>query len=82
MNGIPQPVVIVLVIVLSIWQLFWKGVAIWKASQFKQRNWFIALFILVPFNDLGILELIYLFRFAEKRLTVVEVKSWFKKIRA
>jgi hypothetical protein len=80
-NGVPQPVFIGFIIILSIWQIFWKGVALWRTSQLKQRNWFIALFILIPFNDLGILELIYLFRFAKKRMTIAEVQSWLGKIR-
>lgn len=73
----PDPLIIGLIIILSIWQLFVKGVAIWRASQLKQRNWYIALFILIPLNELGILELVYLFWFAKKRLTIDEVKSWF-----
>ncbi len=73
----PDPLIIGLIIILSIWQLFVKGVAIWRASQLKQRNWYIALFILIPLNELGIIELVYLFWFAKKRLTINEVKSWF-----
>ncbi len=68
-----------LVFIASVWQLFWKGVALWKASNQKQRNWFLVLFVLIPLNDLGIVELIYLIRFSKKRLTIVEVRSWFKK---
>lgn len=79
--GIPYPVVIAVVIILSIWQLFWKGLALWKSSQFKQRNWFVALFILVVLNDLGLLSLIYLFFFAKKKLNMNEIKSWFAKIK-
>ncbi len=72
----PDPLIIALIVILSIWQIFWKGVALWRTSQLKQRNWFVALFILVPFNDLGILEIVYLFWFAKKRLTISEIKSW------
>jgi hypothetical protein len=79
--GIPYPVVITLVIIVSIWQLFWKGLALWKSSQFKQRNWFVALFILIVLNDLGLLSLIYLFFFSKKKLTWIEIKSWFVKIK-
>lgn len=79
-NAIPtEPILIALLIAVSIIQLLIKGFALWRSGQGKQRNWFIALFILIPFNDLGILELIYLFRFAKKRLTVTETKSWFKR---
>ena len=75
----PDPLIIALIIILSIWQLAWKGVALWRTSQLKQRNWFIALFILIPFNDLAILEIIYLFWFAKRRMTIAEIKSWFKR---
>lgn len=73
----PAPYIIALIIAVSVLQLAIKAVALWRSSQFKQRNWFIALFILIPFNDLGVAELIYLFWFAKKRLTIQEVKSWF-----
>lgn len=77
-----DPLIIASVILLSVIQLSIKGFALWRASSGKQRNWFIALFILIPLNDLGILEVIFLFRFAKKRLTVEEVKSWFSKLRS
>lgn len=53
-----------------------KGVALWRAANLKQRNWFIAILVL---NTLGILDLIYLFKFAEKKLTIKEVRSWFSR---
>jgi len=63
----------ILIYVLYVWALFWKGIALWRASQFKQRNWFVVLLVL---NTVGILEIIYLFRFASKRLTFEEMKRW------
>ena len=59
--------------VLFIWSLFWKGIALWRASQFKQRNWFVVILVL---NTVGILEIVYLFRFAKKRLTFREMGTW------
>ncbi len=56
-----------------LWSLFWKGIALWRAAHFKQRNWFIVMMIV---NTVGILELTYLFRFAKKRLTWEEMKGW------
>ena len=43
------------------WTLPWKGVALWKASQLKQKWWFIALLVI---NTLGILEILYIFIFS------------------
>jgi hypothetical protein len=54
-----------ILIVLGIWELFWKGIALWQASQNKQRNWFIGLLII---NTIGILPIIYL-QFFQKKLS-------------
>jgi len=45
----------------------------WTAAKHGQRNWFIAILIL---NTLGILEIIYLFRFAKKRMTFQDLQFW------
>lgn len=46
-----------LIVVLAIWQLPWKGIAMWKAARKKHLVWFI-IFLLV--NTAAILEIIYL----------------------
>ncbi|MFA6533306.1 MAG: DUF5652 family protein [Patescibacteria group bacterium] len=53
-----------ILIFLGIWELFWKGLALWKASQNKQRNWFIAILII---NTVGILPIIFL-KFFQKKI--------------
>lgn len=60
---------------LSLWSLLWKGLALWKASKQSQRNWFIVLLVL---NTIGILDILYLFRFSKKRMTIADIKDWFK----
>jgi len=52
-----------LIIILIIWDLVWKGYALWKAAQNKQKYWFIALMII---NSLGILPIIYISFFSKK----------------
>lgn len=44
-------------IILGIWTLFWKAVALWHAARAKNSTWFIVILLL---NTAGILELIYL----------------------
>jgi methionyl-tRNA synthetase len=61
---------------IYIWALAWKGLALWRSANLQQRNWFVALLIL---NTLGILEIVYLFFFAKKRLQLGELKFWGKK---
>jgi hypothetical protein len=65
----------ILQFVLIIWAVAWKGVALWAAAKHSQKNWFIAILIL---NTLGILEIIYLFRFAKKRMTLQDFQFWKK----
>lgn len=53
-----------LLIILAVWTLFWKGLALWRASKNNQKYWFIAILII---NTVGILEIVYLNWFAKKK---------------
>lgn len=59
--------------IVVVWTLFWKGIALWRSAHEKEMYWFIAILVL---NTLGILEIVYLFWFARKKLTVSEMKNW------
>lgn len=54
--------VLVLMVVVSIWALVWKGLALWKSSQKKSVPWFVVLLVL---NTVGILEILYIFVFSK-----------------
>jgi len=71
--GYKIPLLILILIVL--WTLFWKGYAVWTAVKNDQKGWFVAVLV---FNTLGILEIIYLFCFAKKKLS--DVKKVFLQI--
>lgn len=49
---------------LGIWSFVWKAIALWKAGRNNHFAWFIALFVI---NTLGILEIIYIFGFANNK---------------
>lgn len=51
-------------ILLMLWSSVWKGIALWKAAQRNSVAWFV---ILLIFNTLGILELIYIFLVAKNK---------------
>ena len=51
-----------LFILLMVWSLFWKGVALWHSGRRGQPWWFVILLIL---NTCGILEIVYLFGVAK-----------------
>jgi len=77
----PSPVELILVFVLLVWTLLWRGLALWRAAKQEQTNWFISILILgTVFNILGLLEIIYLFRFSKKRMTIEELKTGFQQV--
>lgn len=45
------------------WSLYWKGMALWKAAQGRDKAWFITLMIV---NTAGILDILYLYLFSPK----------------
>ncbi len=60
----PPFLFIVLLIAIIIWELIWKGIALWKSGRNNQLPWFICILI---FNTIGILPIIYLAFFQKKK---------------
>ena len=73
-----ETLLMILTVVLAIWALIWKGLTLWHSAKNNQRNGFLIIFILVGLNTLGALEMIYLFRFAKKKVTVQDLINDFK----
>ena len=65
--GSKVPLLILVLIVL--WTLFWKGYAVWTAVKNNHRGWFVAVLVL---NTFGILEIVYLFCIAKKKWSDVK----------
>ncbi len=59
-----------ILIIITLWVLPWKGVALWKSARNKQKIWFVALLVL---NTLAILEIIYIFYFSKKKKEVSNI---------
>lgn len=73
MMGYDHPGLGIGFILLTIWSIFWKGLALWKSARNDERYWFVALLVI---NTAGLLELAYLFFFAKQKLVLVsELKS-------
>lgn len=49
---------------IVLWELVWKGIALWKSARLSQRNWFVAILI---FNTIGILPIAYICFFSKKK---------------
>lgn len=50
-------------LLLAIWSLTWKGLALYRAARLEQKAWFVALLII---NTAGILEIFYIFIFSKQ----------------
>ena len=48
---------ILIITLFVLWDLIWKGFALWRAAQRKQPIWFVALLVL---NTAGFLPIIYI----------------------
>ena len=55
-----NPIVLTLI---ALWVLPWKGVALWRAARRRDKWWFIALLVL---QTLAILEILYIFVFSKR----------------
>lgn len=65
-----------LLLLIVLWTIPWKGVALWKAARNEHKIWFVALFLL---NTLAILEILYIFIFSKKRHEGILEKLGIKK---
>ena len=64
----------IFIIIAAVWEAIWKGIAMWKCGRNNQLPWFIVILI---FNTLGILPIIYLL-FFQKR-TRMEKRAFLSK---
>jgi len=53
----------ILLAIVLIWSLVWKGLALWKAGRAGSKPWFIVLLVV---NTVGILEILYIYVFSRK----------------
>ncbi len=53
-----------ILLLIALWTLPWKAIALWKAARRKELAWFIVIMI---FNTLAILEILYIFIFSRRK---------------
>ena len=70
--GVSLNTLVIILAIVSIWSLIWKGLALWKSARRRQIVWFI-IFLLV--NTVGILEILYIYVFSELRKSKQEPKK-------
>ena len=59
-------------VIVSIWTLIWKGLALWHTGKNQQKKWFVAILIL---NTAGLLPIIYLLWFKPQEEVRVKTKK-------
>jgi len=55
-----------LLVLILVWSLAWKGIALWKAARKGHLVWFVVLLLV---NTVGILEILYVFLFSELKVS-------------
>ena len=52
-----HPVWMVIIGLVALWDLVWRGIGMWHAARNGQHNWFVALLLV---NSIGILPILYI----------------------
>ncbi len=55
---------LMVLMVIMVWDLIWKGIGLWKAGRNNQMAWFVCILL---FNTVGILPIIYILFFQKKK---------------
>ncbi len=58
-------------IILALWEMTWKGLALWRAGRCNEVGWFVAILVL---NTAGVLPIIYLLVSSE-RIKAIKTKE-------
>ena len=63
-------------LLLIIWEAFWKLMGLWKAAKTGDKLWFVAIFVV---NFFGLIPIIYLWRTKQLEGVLKDIKNIFKK---
>ena len=63
-----EPAFIALIAILAIWDIVWKGFALWKAARNNHVVWFVCIVVL---NTIGILPIVYILLNRNKNEVVI-----------
>jgi hypothetical protein len=72
MNSPIAPYLPEILVVLIVWELIWKGTALWYAARNRQQAWYVFILIL---NTVGILSILYIAFFRKNKNNVVHTTT-------
>lgn len=68
------------IFILILWEVIWKGIALWKSAKRGDLLWFIAIFLI---NLFGLVSIFYLWRtkqLGEVRQDLLRLfRQWFRR---
>lgn len=59
-------------VAIKLWELPWKGVALWKAARNRHLGWFVALMLV---HLAGLIDIVYIFYFSEAKKRIARRAS-------
>jgi len=62
---------------LILWEIFWKGVGLWKSAKKGDLIWFLAIFLI---NFFGIIPLFYLWKTKQLDGVIKDFQNFFKSL--
>lgn len=62
------------IFILVLWEMFWKGVGLWKSAKKGDLVWFIAIFLV---NFFGLIPIFYLWRSKQLEPAFADIKNFF-----
>lgn len=71
---------LLLLFLVSVWELVWKGFGLWHSAQNRQKGWYIVILLLTEFT-VGLLPIIYLIWFKPKQKRETPLKASTKSVR-
>lgn len=63
------------IFILILWEVFWKGLGLWKSAKRGDLTWFVAIFLI---NFFGLIPLIYLWRTKQLEGVLNDVQNFFR----
>ncbi|MBS3085009.1 hypothetical protein J4411_03825 [Candidatus Pacearchaeota archaeon] len=72
MATVISPELLWIIVILVVWEMIWKGIALWKTGKNQQIAWFVCIFII---NTVGILPIIYLLFFQKRKTLITKSKK-------
>lgn len=63
------------IFIVILWEVFWKGIGLWRSAKKGHLTWFIAILLI---NLFGVIPIFYLWRTKQLEDAIKDVQNFFK----